>query len=89
MNEFLEMNIFFFVATLAVVLFTFLGTFVLWRFARVLKNIEHISAQVALESDSIRLDLAEVRADIRRGKGRLKSVFGFFDRIARRASKDT
>ncbi|MHB1769916.1 MAG: hypothetical protein ACYCPH_02435 [Minisyncoccota bacterium] len=89
MNEFLKMDIFFFVTTLAVVLLTLFGTFVLWRFARVLKNIEHISAQVALESDAIRLDLAEVRADIRHGKGRLKSVFGFFDKVSKRASKDT
>jgi len=53
------------------------SVYVLWRFGRVLKNIEHISEQAARESDIIRHDLAEVRNDIRRGKGRVKSLFGF------------
>lgn len=89
MGDFLKMDIFFLVSTLAVVAFAFFGAVVLWRLARVMKNIEHISGQVAAESDNIRLDLAEVRSDIRRGKGRLKSLFSFFSKTARRASKDT
>lgn len=89
MNDFLKMDIFFITTTLAVVIGTCIAAFVLWRVSRILKNIEHISEQVALESDNIRLDLAEVRTDIRRGKGRLKSLFGFFSKTAKRASKDT
>ncbi|MDP1707271.1 MAG: hypothetical protein Q8L30_01845 [bacterium] len=87
MDDFLKMDIFFFVTTVAVVLFVFLGAVVTWRISRVLKNIEHISEQVALESDNIRLDLAEVRSDIRRGKGKLKSLFDFFKKTTKRASK--
>lgn len=87
MNEFLKMDIFFAATTLAVVVLASLGALVLWRVSRVLKHIEHISEQVALESDSIRGDLADVRADIRRGEGRLKSLFGFFAKTAKRASK--
>lgn len=87
MNDFIKMDIFFFITSVAVVLFTLLGAFVLWRVARVLKNIEHISEQVSLESDNIRGDLAEVRADIRRGKGKLKSLFNFFGRVRKRSSK--
>lgn len=89
MNEFLKMDIFFFMTTVAVVLFTLLGAVVLWRVLRVLTHIEHISEQVSLETDTIRGDLALVRSDIRRGKGRLKSLFNFFSKTAKRASKDT
>ncbi|MCR4333532.1 MAG: hypothetical protein NUV60_00705 [Patescibacteria group bacterium] len=89
MNDFLKMDIFFFITSAVVVLFAILGAVVLWRLARVLKNIEHISEQVAAESDTIRADLAEVRGDIRKGKGRLKSLFSFFGKTAKRASKDT
>lgn len=89
MNEFLKMDIFFFVATLAVVLLAFFGALVLWRLSRVLKNIDHISEQVALETDNVRSDLAEVRSDIRKGKGRLKSILGFFEKTGKRASKST
>lgn len=78
MNEFLKMDIFFFVTTGAVILGTSFAAVLFWRFARILKNIEHISAQAALESDAIRSDLALMRGDIQRGKRRLKSFLDFF-----------
>lgn len=80
------MDIFFFVTTIAVVLLTGGTAFVLWRIARILQYIEHISEQISLESDSIRTDLAEMRADIRKGKGRLKSLFNFFGTRVKRDS---
>ena len=87
MDEFIKMNVFFFITTIAVVLVTFLSALVLWKVFCVLKNIEHISEQVALESDNIRGDLAEIRSDIRSGKGKLKSLFNFFGKVSKRASK--
>lgn len=88
MNEFLKMDIFFFVTTVAVVFLSLFVAVVLWRFTRILKNIEHISEQVSLESETIRTDLAGVRSDIRHGKGRVKSFFGFLTKTAKRASKE-
>ncbi|MFI5260660.1 MAG: hypothetical protein ACHQU0_02605 [Candidatus Paceibacteria bacterium] len=89
MDEFLKMDIFFFTATVAVVLLAFFSALVLWRLSNVLKHIEHITEQASLESDAVRADLADMRADIKRGKGRLKSLFSFFTKTAKRASKDT
>lgn len=87
MNEFLKMDIFFFVATVAVVALAFFTAFVLWRLERVLRNIEHISEQVTEESDEVRCDLAEMRREVQIGKGRLQSLFGFFGKFTKRASK--
>ncbi|MDP2665333.1 MAG: hypothetical protein Q8P23_01635 [bacterium] len=87
MDEFLKMDIFFVVATVAVVVLAFFTAFVLWRLERVLRNIEHISEQVAAESDDIRQDLAGLRNDIKQGKGRLKSLFSFLGKFGKRASK--
>jgi len=81
MNDFLKMDIFFFVTTVVVVMLGIFSAFVLWRFQRVLKNIEHISEQAALESDTIREDLADMRSDIKRGKGHIKSLFSFFGKL--------
>jgi len=89
MNEFLKMDIFFFITAVAVVLLTLLVAFVLWQVSCILKNVEHISEQAALESNNIRADLANMRGDIRRGEGRLKSLFGFFSKIVKRVSKST
>lgn len=87
MDEFLKMDIFFFVTTVAVVVIAFFATYVLWRLQRVLKNIEHVSEQVAIESDIVRQDIAEMRSDIRHGKGRLKSLFGFLTKTEKRTKK--
>jgi len=87
MDEFLKMDIFFFVTTIAVTILAVFIAFVLWRLQRVLKNAEHISEQVAAETDAVRQDLAEMRGDVRRGKGRLESLFGFLKKSTKRASK--
>lgn len=84
MNEFIQMDIFFFITSVAVVLLTIGAAIILWQFSRILKNVEHVSEQVALESDSIRADLSEMRANIQKGKGKLQSVFKFFGRILKR-----
>lgn len=81
------MDIFFLVTTVAVIVLSFFTVFVLWRLERVLRNIEHISKQVADESDIVRHDLALMRDDLRRGTGRLKSLFGFLERLSKRAPK--
>ncbi|MCX6786742.1 MAG: hypothetical protein NTU85_02930 [Candidatus Kaiserbacteria bacterium] len=81
MNEFLKMDIFFFVTTVVVIVLGIFSVFVLVRLERVLKNIEHISEQVSLESDTIREDLAEMRKDIKRGKGHIRSLFSFFGKL--------
>lgn len=77
MSEFLKMDIFFFVTTLVVIVLGVLTAFILWRLQRILKNVEHISEQVSLESDAIRHDIAELRSDLRAGKGRFKSLLSF------------
>ena len=87
MDEFLKMDIFFFVTTVAVVVLAFFAAYVLWRLQRVLKNIEHISEQVAIESDMVRQDIAEMQSDIRHGKGRIKSLFGFLGKLGKRTTK--
>lgn len=87
MNDFLKMDVFFFITTVALVLLTSFGAVVLWRLANILKNVEHIFEQIALETDGIRSDLADMRTDIQKGKGRLKSLFGFFGAAAKRMVK--
>ncbi|MDP2665682.1 MAG: hypothetical protein Q8P23_03575 [bacterium] len=87
MDEFLKMDIFFFVTTVAVVVLAFFSAYVLWRLQRVLKNIEHISEQVAIESDIVRQDIAEMRSDIRYGKGRIKSLFSFLGKLGKKTTK--
>jgi len=78
MSEFLKMDIFFAVTTVIAVVLGIFGAIVLWRLERVLKNIEHISKQVAIGSDALRQDLGELRSELKYGKGRLKSLLTYF-----------
>lgn len=87
MTEFLKMDIFFVVATVAAIVVTVLTAIVLWRLAHLLKNLERISKEVAIETDIVRQDIAEVRRNIRQGKGRLTSLFGFLKTITKHRSK--
>jgi hypothetical protein len=87
MDEFMKMDIFFFVTTVVVVVLGACAAYVLWRLARVLRYVEHITEQVAAESDEIRHDLAEMRRDIHRGRGRILSLFDFFGKTVERKEK--
>lgn len=86
MNDFLKMDIFFAVTTIAVIVSTVFIAIVLWRLERILKNVEHISKQIAIESDNVRQDLVELRSNIRQGRGRLKSLLSFLDILPKRKS---
>ncbi len=86
MDPFLKMDIFFAVTTVVVIVLGIFGAIVLWRFERILKNVEDISKQVSLETENFREDLAELRASVRRG-ARMKGLFDLFKKFTKRSSK--
>ena len=84
MDQFLKMDVFFFVTTLAVVVLGAITAFVLVRFYRILGHLEHISEQAALESDRIREDIAELRADVHAGEHKIGSLLSFIGRLGKK-----
>jgi hypothetical protein len=86
MDEFIKMDIFFAVTTVAVVVVAAAILFVLWRIDRVLQHVEHISVQVSRESDALRADLSELRANVRKG-ALIGGVVTFFKRFIKRTRK--
>lgn len=77
MNEFLKMDVFFLITTVAVLLVTGLVCFVLYRILRILRNVEHVSQIVSDESDLVRNDLSEMRAVIKREGFKLTHLAAF------------
>lgn len=69
MDEFLQMHIFFLVTTIAVIVGIAFAALIWWRIDRILKNVDHISEQAAIESDLIRQDISELRSDLKHKKG--------------------
>ena len=77
MNEFLKMDIFFMVTTVAVIVITILLMLLLIRVLRILKNIEDISLLVEEEGQHLREDIAQVRDSVKREGLNLMHVFDF------------
>ncbi|MDP2650332.1 MAG: hypothetical protein Q8P16_02085 [bacterium] len=65
MEEFLKMDVFFFITTTAVVVVGVLLALVLFRVYRILRKIEHISQNVSEESDALRKDVGVLRERVR------------------------
>ena len=78
MNDFLKMDIFFVVTTLAVVLVTTLIALALIRIIRILNNVEDISKMVEEEGKLLRSDIADARANVRTEGFKVKHVVQFF-----------
>ena len=91
MNDFLKMDIFFAVTTVAVVVISILMIFVLIRVLRILRNVEDISTIVEEEGQKIREDIAHVRESVKEEGVRAKhllSLLGLGVTLKKRASKN-
>lgn len=90
MNDFLKMDIFFVVTTLAVLVTSILLVLVLIRALRILKNVEDISMLVEEEGQKLREDIAHVRESVMEEGIRIKhlvSLLGFGAALKKRAKK--
>ena len=65
MNDFLKMDVFFVVSTIAVIVITGLLAYALVRVLRILRNVEHISETVSEEAVLVRADVAEMRQNVK------------------------
>ena len=78
MTEFLQMHIFFFVTTVAVLGLGALLALILVRVYRILSDVEHISHHMSEESDLIRSDIRDMRARVRVEGFKMKYLSALF-----------
>ncbi len=76
MTDFLKMDIFFVVTTVAVLVISLLLVFVLIRVLRILKSVENISNLVGEEGEKLREDIAQVRESVKTEGVRIKHLIG-------------
>ena len=67
MNSFLQMDIFFFITSLVVLVMGTLGAIALYLLVRILRDIRDITSTVKKEAVEIAEDFTEVRSDIKEG----------------------
>lgn len=84
MSDFLKMDIFFAVTTVAVILSTFMLTLVLIRVLSILKKIDDVTALVREEGEQLREDIQNVRETVQEGGLRVGHLFGFLSGMKKR-----
>jgi type II secretory pathway pseudopilin PulG len=92
MDDFLKMDIFFGVTTVAVVVVSVLLTMVLIRLLRILKTADEVSEIIQGEAEGIRDDIREVRATVKRETvkvGQLLSLLTGLAKPKRRTKKES
>lgn len=76
MDDFLKMDIFFGVTTVAIVVVSILLALVLIRLLRILKTVDEVSEIVQEEAEDIRDDLREARANVKVTVAQASSMLG-------------
>ena len=84
MSDFLKMDIFFAVTTVAVIVVSFVLTLVLIRVLGVLRKIDDVTALVREEGEQLREDIANVREQVQEGGLRIGHLFGFLPGMKKR-----
>ena len=64
MSEILQANIFFFITSIAVIVFTFLLSVVLFHLIKIMKSVRKITERVEVESEAIADDVERLRVFI-------------------------
>jgi len=85
MNEFLKMDIFFVVTTIAIVIVAGLLSIAIWKLLRILDHVERIAKVAGKEAENIREDAAYVRGRL---LGVLDALFSFVPRRRRTRTKE-
>ena len=85
MSTLIHADIFFFVTTIAVVVVAAALTVALVYLARVLSDVKKITGEVYEEAVLVRKDIEDLRTDVRREGFRLRRLFDFFGRLAKRS----
>jgi membrane protein implicated in regulation of membrane protease activity len=92
METLMKADIFFFVTTIAVVAVTICLVYAAYYLIRILRNVEEISEEVKQESQLVREDIGDLRANIREEGVKVKHFTNFFSHVsgkrAARAKKE-
>ncbi|MBP6860001.1 MAG: hypothetical protein KBC38_00350 [Candidatus Pacebacteria bacterium] len=89
MDDFLKMDVFFVVATGSMLILSAFAAIILWRIARILKEVERVTREVAAESELIRADIEDFRGRVRTGKATFRSFMRLIGNLGKHGrSKD-
>ncbi len=81
MNEFLKLDVFFFVTTIAVVILTLLLAVLIVYIIKISKDIKYITKKARGEADLIANDLSDLRQNVKDHGAKMKYFLSFFNNL--------
>jgi hypothetical protein len=84
MNEFYKMDVFFFVATIAVVILTLLLAALIVYIIKISRDIKYISQKAKSEADLISQDLSDLRENVKDKGVKMKYFLSFFNNLRKK-----
>jgi len=87
MTDFLKQDIFFFVTTIAVVMFLILGSIAMVYIIQIVKHINYIAKRARHQTDLLTEDLDSIRDRVRTEGFRIKHLWEFFTNINKKGKK--
>lgn len=84
MDSFLQMHVFFFITTIAVIVLAMLAGFGLYYVVRILRNVDKLTQAAVDESELIRADIADLRSNVRKEGAKIKHFTEFGKKFANR-----
>lgn len=88
MTEFLEANIFFFITSVAVVVFTIFLCVAMYFVIRILRSVKNITERIDEGSESIADDIKQLRQYVAQGS-LISQIIGLFVKSKRSKGRDT
>ena len=89
MSNLIQADIFFFITSFSVVVFSFLMIVIFYYVIRILRDIKHISRIAKEESEIISDELSEFRINIKREGAKLKHLSNVFTKVYKKSKKVT
>jgi predicted Holliday junction resolvase-like endonuclease len=87
MTEFAKMDVFFFVTTIAVIIFTLLVAVAAIYIIKILRDIKYITKKAKSEADIISEELSDLRDNVKTQGAKLKFFGNFFNNIYKKSKK--
>lgn len=84
MDDFVKMDVFFVVSTVAVVLVTVLVSIVLYYLIRILREVARVAGHISQEADALRADIAHLREGVAREGFKFKHALRLITSVVRR-----
>lgn len=81
MDNFVKMDVFFFVTTIAVVILTLLLAVLIIYIIKISRDVKYISYKAKNEADLISQDLSDLRQNVKNKGAKLKYFWSFFNNL--------